>query len=74
MPLWLSIILALGAMVYFRHYFEAVLLFGLADLLYGVPEVRFLGFIFSSLVLAVLFFLIIEFIKKNSMFYNKYND
>ncbi|MEK7569696.1 MAG: hypothetical protein AAB500_02315 [Patescibacteria group bacterium] len=66
-PFWLSVILALFGMIYFRLYLEAITVFFVSDLLFGVPQARFGGITFlSALVSAVVLFLI-EFIKRRSI-------
>lgn len=69
-PFWLSVILALGGMFYFNIFWEAIALFLLSDLLYGVKETKFSGVIFISFILAVLVFILIEILKKKLKFYN----
>jgi len=64
MPFWLSIILALAAMVYFSFFWESIILFFLSDLLYGTSEIRFLNIFFVSTIISFLFLIIIELLKK----------
>jgi glucan phosphoethanolaminetransferase (alkaline phosphatase superfamily) len=71
MPFWLSVILGLGAMVYFNYFFEAVILFGLSDALYGVREARFHGIVFVSFIASIIFLILLEALKKKLNFYNK---
>jgi hypothetical protein len=74
MPIWLSGILAIGAMLYFDLFWEAVLLFLLSDLLYGVSEGRLFGTTYASFILSVVALLTTQFIKRNTVFYeNKRN-
>lgn len=69
LPFWVSIILALAGLIYFPIFWEAVLLFLLSDLLYGVREAKFSGFVFISFFLALLFLILIELLKKKLKFY-----
>ena len=69
LPLWFSALLALILMFYFDIFWEAVALFLLSDLLYGVPQSGFYNFAFVSFVSAGLGLLLIEFAKKKLKFY-----
>lgn len=71
MPFWLSVILALGMMFYFPNFYEAVAMFLLSDLIYGVPEPRFFNIEFVSAILALASLLLIEIVKKKLKFYPK---
>jgi len=64
MPFWVSVILALMGMVYFPFFLEAVFLFFLSDLLYGIPEPRFFNTVFVSFIMALVCFIVLELIKK----------
>jgi hypothetical protein len=64
MPFWVSVILAFLGMVYFPFFLEAVFLFFLSDLLYGVPEPRFFHTVFVSFIMALVCFIVLELIKK----------
>jgi hypothetical protein len=64
MPFWLSVILALGGMIYFSFFWESVVLFFLSDLLYGAREARFFNIFFISLIVSFLALIIIELLKK----------
>ena len=69
LPFWVSVVLAMGGMFYFNLFWEAVLLFLLSDLLYGVAEPRFFNFTFVSVASATLCLIILEFVKKKLKFY-----
>jgi len=69
MPFWVSVILALGAMLYFDLFWEAIPIFLLSDLLYGVNEIRFYNVTYVSFLLSSVLLFVIEFIKKESIFY-----
>jgi len=68
MPFWVSAILALAGMAYFPFFLEAVFLFFLSDLLYGVPEPRLFNIVFVSFILALTCFIIIELLKNKLRF------
>jgi hypothetical protein len=67
-PFWLSVILALVAMVYFPIFFEACVLFLLSDVLYGVSEAKFYGMVFVSFFISIVVLLLVEKLKRNSNF------
>ncbi len=71
MPFWMTCILAILGMIYFRFFVEAVALLFLSDLFYGVKEVRFLNSIFITLITSSLILVLVEFIKKKLKFYSK---
>jgi len=71
MPLWVSIILALAGMLYFKFFLETVFLFLLSDLLYGAPELKFFNITFVSFIMALTFFTILELLKKKLRFRSK---
>ncbi len=70
MPLWVSVVLALGGMIYFKVFWEAVALFLLSDLLFGVKEARLYGFIFVSFFVSLIIIIAVEIFKKKLKFYN----
>ena len=75
MPWWLSVILTLGAMVYFPIFWEAVPLFLLSDLLYGTELAGLFNITFISSILSVLTLICLEILKKRLKFYpNKKDD
>jgi len=69
MPFGVSVILALIGMIYFSVFWEAVVLFLLSDLLYGVKEAKFSGVIFISFIVSAMVLITIEIIKKKLKFY-----
>lgn len=69
MPFWFSVLLSIGAMAYFRTYFEASLLMLLSDLMFGVEQNRYFQVTFVSFILSLLFLIIIEILKKKLKFY-----
>ncbi len=71
MPFWLSVILGSLGMIYFSFFFEAIALFFLSDLLYGVRETRLYNIVFISLIGSIIILCIIEILKKKIKFYHK---
>lgn len=69
MPFWVSIVLALVGMVYFSVFFEAVILFFLSDLLFGVKEAKFFDMVFVSFFICLVLLIVIEIFKKKLKFY-----
>jgi len=69
LPFWVSVILALAGMMYFSLFFEAVFFFLLSDVLFGVPEAKFFGLTYVSLILGVIVLLITEILKRKLKFY-----
>ncbi len=69
MPFYISMFLALIGMAYFAFFIEAIFLFFLIDLLYGVKEIRYHNNIFLSLLIITIIFISIEIIKKKLKFY-----
>jgi hypothetical protein len=69
MPFWVSVVLALASMVYFSFFLEAVFLFLLLDLLYGVRAVKFSGLIFISFIVTAIILIIVEITKKKLKYY-----
>jgi len=69
MPFWISVILALAGMIYFPLFWEAIILFLLSDLLYGVAEAKFFGMVFVSFIFSAIVLMIIETMKKKLKFY-----
>lgn len=70
MPFWVSAILALGAMFYFDVFWEAVFLFFLSDLLYGIKEAGLYNLYFISFILSALVLILLEFTKRKLKFYS----
>ena len=69
MPFWVSVVVALCAMIYFNVFWEAIALFLLSDLLYGIPEIKFFDMVFVSAIVAIIVLIIIEVTKKKLKFY-----
>jgi hypothetical protein len=73
MPFWVSFILALGAMMYFSFFIEAIPILLLSDLLYGVKEVKLFNITFIAFIIAIVFLLIVEISKKKLRFKSKFS-
>ena len=73
MPFWVSVILALIGMVYFSFFLEAVFLFLLSDLLFGIKEVRLFDIIFLSFIVSLICLIILELLK-NELRLRKNNE
>lgn len=71
MPFWLSLILAFVGMAYFPFFLEAVFLFFLSDLLYGVKEPKLFNMVFVSFVIALICFIFLELLKKKLRLHSK---
>jgi len=69
MPFWLSLILALGGMIYFNIFWEAIVLFLLSDLLFGLPGAKFSSMVFISFAISIIVLLGVESAKKKVKFY-----
>lgn len=69
MPFWVSVALMLAGIIYFAVFGEAVMLFFLSDLLYGVKEAKFYNEIFISFVMATIILILVEIVKKKLKFY-----
>jgi len=63
MPFWVSVILALVGIIYFKFFIEAVGLLLLSDLLYGAREEKMGYMIGVSFIVSLLFFVILEILK-----------
>ena len=71
LPFWVSIILALGAIAYFSIFLEAVLIFFISDLMFGIPETRFANYVFVSSTAVFILLIILELLKNKIRFYSK---
>jgi len=71
LPFWISVILALAGMIYFHIFWEAILLFFLSDLLYGINASKNSPLILISFFVSIIVLVIIELIKTRLNFYNK---
>lgn len=63
LPLWVTGVLSLGAMVYFRWFFEAVILFFFIDMVFGAPVARFLHVHTALTLIGLTVLLLIEYLK-----------
>lgn len=71
MPFYISAILAIFGMFYFKIFWETVVIFFLSDLLYGAKEAKFSNTLFVSLIVSILILILIEFLKRKLKFYDK---
>ena len=71
MPLWVSVILALVGILYFSFFIEAIIIFLLLDLLYGVPQIKFFSVVFVSSIVILVCLVILELLKGKLRFYSK---
>ncbi len=71
LPFWVSVIFALFGIIYFEVFWEAVLLFFISDLLFGVKEARFFNITIVSTIFIVIVLILVEFTKKKLKFYKK---
>lgn len=67
-PFWLSVLLILGAMIYFSFYWEGITLLFISDLLYGTQESRFFEITIFSTIIAFVTLITIEYLKKKLKF------
>lgn len=72
MPIWVSVILGMIGMIFFPLFLEAIFLFFLSDLLFGVSEASLLNVTFVSLIFALAVFLVIELLKRKLRFQTKF--
>jgi hypothetical protein len=63
-PFWVSAILALLGIIYFRVFWEAIVLFFISDLLFGIGENRFWNITLVATIFIVILLLLVEFIKR----------
>jgi len=64
MPIWLSAVLGLGAVIYFHDFYEALVLFLLSDLLYGAKGAGPFGAYFATFIISVILFILIQVLKR----------
>ncbi len=73
LPFYVSVVVALAGIVYFSYFIEAVVLFFLMDLLYGVREVKFSQEVYVLLITSLVFVFVAEIVKKKLKFYPNQN-
>jgi len=71
LPFWVSIFLALFGIIYFRVFWEAIMLFFISDLLFGIQESRYLHLALISTIFIIIMLFLIEFIKRKLKNYKK---
>jgi len=70
MPFWVSAILTLGGIIYFRYFFEGAFMMLLSDTLFGVPEAHYYNMVFISTIAAIILISVAEFTKSKLRFYH----
>jgi hypothetical protein len=70
LPFWVSLILAFIGMVSFPFFVEAIILFLLSDLLFGVSGARFSNVVVVSMLISIAMFIAVEIFKTKSVFYH----
>lgn len=63
-PFWVSVILAIAGMMYFRFFIEAVFLLLITDLLYAVPMQKFFEIVPVAFLGSLFCFIILELLKR----------
>lgn len=71
LPFWVSLVLCLAGVLYFRLFFESAGIMLLSDLLYGVQEDKLLGVYFVSFLSILVIIFLAEFFKKKLKFYQR---
>lgn len=64
LPFWVSLVLSFAALIYFKKYFEIMPFFLITDMLYGLPEERYLGFTIISISIGIVLYVTVSLIKK----------
>ncbi len=71
MPFWMTAFLAVAGMFYFSVFIEALIVFVISDLVFGMREVKFSGAVFITIAIGAVLLAGIEFIKKKMKFYKE---
>ena len=69
MPFWATLVIGAGLMLYFPFYIEAIFLFLLSDLMFGVSTPKLFGIKYTTLIIGLILFFAIKFIKSETKFY-----
>ena len=69
MPFWFTVVFALILLFYFKDFWEIIPILFLVDLLYAVPEHRFINVVIILLVDASIVYLISGSLKQKLKFY-----
>lgn len=70
LPFWVFLILGFVGMFLFQNYYESLVLFLFADLLYGTKQSRYFDFLYMYSFVGVLIFYLLNFIKQKMRFYD----
>lgn len=71
LPYFISAILVVLGMFYFKLYFEGLFILLISDFIYAAPEARYHGEMYVALLFGILLLITIEIFKKNSLLYTK---
>jgi len=64
LPWWLWLVMAAGLMFLLPAFWEAIPILFVSDLIFGVPEGRFFGSVFATLIVGIVIYLLINLFKK----------
>ena len=62
-PWWITIILALALVFYFKLYYEFIIAAVITDMLYGVPEVLLFDWVFVYTAFSIILFILVQWLK-----------
>ncbi|KKS44558.1 hypothetical protein A3I25_02015 [Candidatus Nomurabacteria bacterium RIFCSPLOWO2_02_FULL_42_17] len=71
LPFWVTVLLVLVGLFYFRNYYEALIALLLIDLIYGVPLARWGGWPLVSFSIGIVLFIGAEILKRRLKFYER---
>lgn len=72
-PVWLSVILALIGVVFFKNFYEIIVAAFAHDFLFGTAEHQIFGVFFFATILSLIVLIITEALKKYFIFYRSNN-
>jgi len=64
-PYWITLSLSVAFLFVFKNYWEVILVFLFADLVYSIPQPRFWNFEYSLTVFAVILYFVVFILRKN---------
>lgn len=70
LPFWVTAVISVAAMVYFRWFFEAVIIFFCIDALFGAPSARFFHTYTAVTLLGLLTLCVVEYVKTRVRLYH----
>ncbi|MFA6258704.1 MAG: hypothetical protein WCX79_03315 [Candidatus Paceibacterota bacterium] len=62
-PFYVSVIIGILGIIYFKFYFEAIILFFLSDMIFGTAREGLFSIVFISSVLSLVFLILTEIVK-----------